>query len=158
MFEQTVNELKSLNYIEQNDIVVACMRGISMKSLILVLIPAAIGGALAGILGGMIAGMIVLTIVYSMATRHILAVNENGLRIFNVNKRTKDYLGTYSEFRKDEITEASVKGSRGSFNIILRTTSGNRPYMTKNKFEKYLQVEEIERLKVFFGSAFNKTL
>ena len=101
-------------------------------------------------------GAIGAAIAQSKAGRYIVAVNKDGLRIFDVEKKTGEYLGTCSTFRTYEITEAFVKGSLGSFNVVLKTTSGNYKYQTSNKFDKYLQKEEIGKLKAFFESSFSK--
>jgi len=136
MYDKTISDLKNLGLIEQDDIAVACMDNIT-KSI-----------ALFGAIGGAIA--------QSKASRYIVVANKDSLRIFDVEKKTGNYLGTCSTFRADEIAEAFVKGSLGTFNVVLKTTSGNYKYQTSNKFDKFLQKEEIGKLKAFFESSFGK--
>ncbi|MCL2607758.1 MAG: hypothetical protein FWD92_04310 [Methanomassiliicoccaceae archaeon] len=128
---------------------IACMSSISTKRLLIIV--------LAAVLGGLVLGLIVGLIIYLKTDRHIMAANEKDLRVFDVKRKTKKYLGTYSSFRRDEINEALVKGSPGSFNIKLRTTTGDRKYQTGVKFEKHYQRDQVDGLRTLLTSNFNST-
>jgi len=132
MYYVTVNNLVNYGLVKQGDIVVACMDS------------TASGAFFGGAIGAAIAS--------SNASRYIMAVNEKGVSLFDVDKKTGNYLGTCSEFKKEEILKASVGGLFGSFNIILKTASGSYKFQTKNKFYGYLQKEPVARLKAAFKS------
>ncbi|MCL2608174.1 MAG: hypothetical protein FWD92_06455 [Methanomassiliicoccaceae archaeon] len=165
MFDQTVNELKNSGLIEKDDVVVACMESI-IKSILILMAVGFAGGVILGLVGDFIGGMIGGLIIGSLfgymcgatlkAGRYVIAANNDSVRVFYVNRKTKKYLGLCSTLRREEINGALVKKSAGSCNIILKTASEERRYYTSNMFEKHSQKEEIEKLKTLFESAYNK--
>ena len=135
IFDPTINNLKSLGHIEKDDIVIACIDQVSTGTVVLF---GAIGAAIAS----------------SKADTYIMAINGNGITLFDVDKKTGAYLGTQSRLTKEEIVKAGIKGGLGSFSIMLKITSEKRTYSTSNKFRGRHQKEEIEKIKEFLKSNF----
>ena len=128
MYDRAINYLKNLEMIDKEDIIVACTDCATT--------PTASAGACAD------------------EVHYILAANDEGLRIFDVDRRTGTFLGTYSRIVKDEITAAGINGSMGSFTLTLRTVSERLAYETNVKLYGREQKGEILRLKEYFRSGF----
>jgi len=134
MYEDTINDLMNSGLIEKDDVVVACMDNVLKSALLF----GAIGAAIAS----------------SKAKRYIIAANRNSIRIFDVEKKTGNYLGTCSTFKRMEVTDAVVKG----YYITLVTTSGKFKYMSAKKFEGRSQKDDVERLSAFFKYNYKKAV
>jgi len=129
MFDITINELKNSGLINESDIVIACMDSPSSAGLMF----GAIGAAVA----------------QSMAKRHVMAVNEHYIRIFDVAKNGA-YEGSYFGFDRNEITKARMSGVFGSYTIILFVSGKKISFSTQNKFSRLKQKPQIMNLKALF--------
>jgi hypothetical protein len=135
MFEKVINELKKLDLIEQDDIVIAGMDKVSASTFVLF---GAIDGAVAA----------------SGADRRIIAANKNSIRVFDVDKKTGEYLWTYSKFNKEEIRKLKAGLSLGSFGLTFKTGAGCHEYSANKKFQGYDQKEQLNKMKELFDSNF----
>jgi len=134
MYDDTINDLRNSGLIEKDDIVIGCMDNVLKSALLF------------GAIGAVIAT--------SKAKRYIMAANRNSIRVFDVEKKTGRYLGTYTTFKRMEVTDAVVKG----YYITITTTSGKFKYGTAKKFEGLLQKENIERLSAFLKYNYKKAV
>jgi len=127
MFDRAINSLRNLDMIDKSDIIVACTQSEEA---------AAPGTAAAD------------------ECSYLLAANEDGLRIFEVDRRTGTFLGTYSKIEREAIRAAGVNGCLGSFSVRLRTETERIVYETSERLYGREQKSEIARLKRFFESGF----
>jgi len=134
MFDQAISHLKNIDMIGNDDIVIACMDNVTKATIL----GGAIGAAIAS----------------SRAGRYILAANKEYLSIFDVDKKTGEFLGTCTKIGSNEIKGAKVKGGLGSFSVKLRTDSWKGTYATSNKFQGRHQKDDIAKLKELFESDF----
>ena len=114
MFENTINMLKSQGLILQDDIVVVCMES------------TASAGFWFGAIGAAIAA--------AKAKYYIISANQNEIRVFDLNKKTGEYLGTFFVINKSEIQKAVFSGLFGSFNFSFKSNSVNFKYQANNRF------------------------
>jgi len=132
MFSRAISYLKDIDMIGNDDIVIACMDNT----------------AKATILGG--------TAASGRAERYILAANKDFLSIFDVDRKTGEFLGTCTKIGSDEIKGARVNGGLISFSVKLITDSRKCTYATSNRFQGRRQKEDIEKLKELFESGFTE--
>ena len=117
MFYDTVNFLMGRGFIKPDDLVVACMDSTAAASYW--------GGAIAA----------------SNAGRYILAANASGVTLFDVDKKTGQYLGTCIVLNKMNILKARVSGFLGSWTLFVKTTAHTYKLQSRSTFSGYPQKE-----------------
>ena len=135
MYDKVISELRSSDRIGADDIVVVCMDSTTK------------GALLGGAIGAAIAA--------SKASHYVMVANGNSLAVFDVDKKTGEYLGTGSKFEKEDVISAVVRGGLGSFSILLKTNSEKHTFSTSNKFRGYVQKDQIAKLRELFKSGYN---
>lgn len=73
----------------------------------------------------------------------VLAINENSIRIFDVDKATGEYLETMAEYNRDNLKKVSFSTVL-SHEIMLKGTEGNAHFTVAKKFNGFEQKEAMQ--------------
>ena len=131
MYDQVINELRLSKKIGPDDPVIVCMDTPPMA---------------AGILGGAVGALIAST----RSGHYIMAADKDGLTTFDLDKKTGTYLGTGARIEKKDIVKFNFGGALGAFNIVVKTASDKHAYSSGKKFRKYVQEEQVAKMKELF--------
>ncbi|MDR2866319.1 MAG: hypothetical protein LBV13_02820 [Methanomassiliicoccaceae archaeon] len=126
MYEETIKKLKENGSIGDGDATIVCMNAVSM-----------VAGIAFGAIGAAVAALKV-----SREPHHILAANTEEIRIFDIDRKTAEFLGNATVIKKEEI-----KSAAGGKRMSIKPQSGKKlVFQTHPKFNKYNQKEEYEKL------------
>lgn len=131
MISETISNLKNSGLIKQDDIVIACMDYMADNG------------------GPINSNMTALTIGH-----YILVANKDGIRLFDINKKTDEYSGICISYKNEKVIKTSISGLFGNLIIGLKTTSGYSSYSASKKFKDYSQKEDLAKLKDFLKHDF----
>lgn len=132
MFDVTIQNLKGAGLIYDGDIVLVCREAPSQF--------AYFGGAIGG------------AIAAANAKAFILCANEREIRLFDIDKKTGEYFGTFALINRGEIKKATASTFLGSGSIIIKTFNGSHRFQFAKKMRGFVQKEASVRLKELFKS------
>lgn len=136
MLEEAVLKLKTAGLIKPDDIVVACTD----------IVHASAGWG----------GWIGVAIAAKNLGHYLLSANRDEIRLFDVDKKTGEYLETYSPILKSEIIKAwATSYLRGKY-ITVKTDGDIFRFFAYNKFKGYNQKNGLVALKVFLKENYSK--
>ena len=178
--DRTMSDLSDQGLIEQGDIAIVCWTkkgsnrrniklaagGLFLLALVIIFV-----GAMVGVYFGM-AGF-TITAIISVAiyilwvyvklnpgrNYHIIAMNKDRLRIFDINGETGEYTQVYFTLKKEELTKASIgnvpsisfifhfycKYIHFSYLILLKTPIAQFCYSVYTNFFDYRQEEKVNK-------------
>jgi hypothetical protein len=134
MYGKTICDLKDLELIGGDDIVIVCTDDTESEY--------------CGTLG--------ITILAGTGS-YILAANKRRLKTFDVDRETGQFLGTCTRIGAEELRSATVNNDEDRLTVKLKTSSWKCTYATNNKLHGHEQEDEILKLKEFFGTGFNES-
>lgn len=139
VYEAVITSLREAGLIGSSDIAIVCIEAPSMAATFW---GGAIGAAIAA----------------SKADLFIMSVNENEIRLFDVDKKTAQYLNTYISLPKADVISAEMAGALGSKIIYIKTTKSKKMlrYNTANTYSGHPQKENLIKLKEFFKANYSK--
>jgi len=127
----TIQKLKIAELIKENDMIIACADAPSQWAFFW-------GGAIGGALSA------------AKCKQYLMSVNTEEIRLFDLDKKTGDYLNTYSFISRSDIIKANVAGAFNAKTINIKTVkSGNLRFSTANNFKGFQQKETITTVKEF---------
>lgn len=73
----------------------------------------------------------------------VVAVNDNRIRIFDVDKKTGEYLETMAEFTRDNLKKVRA-ASFLTRDLLIKGIEGDAHFTVANKFNGFEQKEAVE--------------
>jgi hypothetical protein len=136
-FINTVNSLKSQNLISETDITLYCIDAPNLT-----------------IYGSLLGGAMMLTHL-KKAPRHILALNDNEIKVFDIDKITGEYLNVRAIITKPEMSKIKISGLMDK-RLHIKTSNQQLCFMLFKREYAFIQRKEYKCFLAAFKKYYRK--